>query len=365
MKKILIYIDSMNPAGGIERVIANLTNQWIKKYKVSLIVKDIPEPFYHLDSDISIISIKNPINLDMYNRFSRITELIKNVITSHKSLKKNIDNVNPDIIYTANPINSLEIMLLGKKYLNKLIISEHGSKFGYNRIYVLLKKIVYPFAYKISVPTTLDTESYQQEGYPAIFIPHLSTFKDMKKTDYNNKFILNIGRLTSDKQQIKLLKIWENIVKENKNGNWQMKIVGCGEERQKLWSYIKKNNLENTVRIYDPIKNVNQLFLSSSIFAFTSRHEGFGMVLLEAMSFGVPCISFDCPSGPRDIVDDNVNGYLIENMNSEMYKEKLVKLMKDKKLRKKFGENAYIKANNWDNQKILNKWDELITGVNQ
>lgn len=364
MKKILIYIDSMNPAGGIERVVSNLSNEWIKEFNIFIIVKDKPNSFYGLDSRIPILSINCPLKLNMKNRYSRIFSLLSNVIMVHFKLEEAISKINPDIIYTTNPVNSLEICLLGKRKSKRLIISEHGSKLGYNQIYNYIKKLVYPRAFKISVPTMLDTRLYLEEGYPAVFIPHISTFNRQEKNLVNKKVILNIGRLTQDKRQIDLLRIWNEIVKEKADQGWQLIIVGKGEEKETLTNYINAHNLNDSVEVLEPIKDVEQIFKSSSIFAFTSQFEGFGMVLLEAMSFGVPCISFDCPSGPRDIIDDGLNGFLIEERNHTSYKNRLVELMSNNHLRERFSNESFIKASNWENKRILNQWNELFDEVN-
>lgn len=365
MKKILIYINSMNPAGGIERVVSNLSNEWVKQFNIFIVVKDNPSSFYRLDSRTSLITIDCPLKLNMKNRFSRIFSLFSNIIRVHFKLRKTIAKINPNIIYTTNPVNSLEVCLLGKKKSKKLIISEHGSKFGYNNIYNYIKKLVYPRAFKISVPTSLDTRLYLEEGYPAVFIPHISTFSRQEKNFVCEKVILNIGRLTQDKRQIDLLRIWNEIVKEKADQGWRLKIVGRGEEKENLTNYIDANNLNNSVEILEPIKDVDQFFKMASIFAFTSQFEGFGMVLLEAMSFGVPCISFDCPSGPRDIIDDGVNGFLIEDRNHKSYKKMLVELMSNNELRENFSNQSFIKASNWENQRILNQWYELFDEVDQ
>lgn len=354
----------MKPAGGIERVVSNLANEWINVHQIFILVKDEGYSFYDLNPKILIRSINKPLRLNMNNRVSRIYTLARNIIVSHHRLKKILASIDPDVIYTANPLNSMEIYLAGGEYTNKLVISEHGSKLGYNGVYNLIKKFVYPKANKISVPTTLDAELYKKEGLPAVFIPHVSTFKSQTKVNTDNKQILNIGRFTKDKQQIVLLGIWNRIVTEKKHGEWKLLLVGSGEEEIFLQQYVSKNNLKDTVTIVKPSKDVERFFNSSSIFAFTSQYEGFGMVLLEAMSFGVPCISFNCPSGPRDIVDDGINGYLIENRNLEEYKVKLIELMNNMDLRDKYSNASFNKASKWDNYGILQKWYALFEDVN-
>ena len=230
-KKLLLYIDSMQPAGGIERVVSNLANEWIKSYDVTILVKDEINSFYKLSNDIDFVSLNSKLNISMKsNKFIRGIKFIKSILLSRRKLKKIINNIQPDYIYTTNPINSLEIVLIGKKYYKRLVISEHGSKFGYNKIYKKLKKFVYKRCYVLSVPTKMDTIEYRKEKYNAIYIPHISTFRSSKKTNYSNKRVLNIGRLTNDKNQLALLKIWNNIIKEDIISDWELLIIGKGEK---------------------------------------------------------------------------------------------------------------------------------------
>lgn len=363
MKKILIYVDSMAPAGGIERVIANLSNEWIKKYEVMILVKDNGNSFYGLDERILVKSMNRQLILNMKNRFYRMISFIKSIFLSHFRLKKILSNENPHFIYTSNPLNSLEIFLSGKEYTKRLIISEHGSKLGYNKVYNFLKSIVYPKAYKISVPTKMDTEMYIEKGYPAQYIPHMSTFEAKEMNNLDTNIVLNIGRLTSSKQQIKLLKIWNSLKDKSKLNNWKLKIIGKGEEKENLEQFILEHQMEDSVEIVEPTPNVEVLFKQASIFAFTSRFEGFGMVLLEAMSFGIPCISFDCPSGPRDIIKNGINGFLIDNNNLDEYEKKLRKLiLNENNVRQRFGKKAFVTAKQWDNDIITKEWEVLFGG---
>lgn len=360
MKKILIYVDSMAPAGGIERVISNLSNEWSRKYEIVLLTKDNNKSFYYLNENITMRSLNIPLILNMKSRLSRVINIIKNIFLSHNLLKKYIKEENPDYIYTANPFNSLEIFILGKKYRKKLVISEHGSKFGYNKVYNVIKKIVYPRSYKVSVPTITDTKLYLEEKNPAVYIPHICTFKAEKKNDLDKKIVLNIGRLTSDKQQINLLRIWKKLDEQGKIDGWKLRIVGKGELLSELENYITDNKINDIVEIVKPTKNIKAVFEEASIFAFTSKFEGFGMVLLEAMSFGIPCISFDCPSGPRDIIKNGENGYLIKDRDLESFGKKLSILMSNSEIRYKMGKEAFNTVKGWNNRLILSKWDELF-----
>ncbi|MEH7437938.1 glycosyltransferase, partial [Neobacillus drentensis] len=273
---------------------------------------------------------------------------------------KIINKENPDYIYTSNPLNSLEIFLLGRGPLKKLVISEHGSKFGYNKVYSYIKKVVYPRAQYISVPTKMDTELYKQEGFPAEYIPHITTFSNSKMNQLTNKTILNVGRLTNDKRQSLLIELWAECIKEENINDWKLIIVGHGENEAELKSQIIKLGVTESVEIIKPTPKINEIYQKASVFAFTSKYEGFGMVLLEAMSFGIPCVSFDCPSGPRDIIDDGIDGFLIPEGEREEWKRKLGVLIKDASKRKAMGKAAFNKTLAWDNQKILTQWDGIF-----
>lgn len=360
-KKILIYINSMKPAGGIERVVSNLANIWSDKYNINILVKDKEKSFYTLGEKIQIRSIELPIKLNMKNKIQRIYCLFSNLILTNRRLKKYFMSNEYDFIYVTSPFNALEIFLLGKEFFNKLIISEHGSMFAYNKVYKLLKKIIYPRAYKISVPTTLDTDLYTKKGFPAMYIPHLSTFEAKIRNELDTKIVLNIGRLTKDKQQLMLLEIWNEISIKNMLNGWKLIIVGRGEEESLLSNFISKKKLRDSVKILPPQLNVDQIYKQASIFAFTSKFEGFGMVLLEAMSFGIPCISYDCPSGPRDIINEGFNGKLIPSYDKKKYEEELSAwINSDIENLKYYGKNAFEMVESWDNKKILDQWDEVF-----
>ncbi|WP_195927076.1 glycosyltransferase family 4 protein [Turicibacter sanguinis] len=361
MRNILIYLDSMEPSGGIERVVSNLANQWRKKYRVIILTKDSKVSFYKLDDEIVIDTLNQKLQKNMGSKLHRIYSLIANYVLCRSKLRNAIKKYSPDFIYVTTPYNALEITTLNLKDIN-LIISEHGSKFGYNQVYNFLKKIIYPRANFLIVPTKMDTKLYLEDGYRAYYIPHITSFSASEQNLLDKKVILNIGRLTEDKRQLLLLKMWKEIVQENENIDWKLKIVGEGENKQKLEDYIKDNNLTANTLIVSPTHTIEDYFKECSIFAFTSRYEGFGMVLLEAMSFGIPSVAFNCPSGPRDIIEDKKDGYLVDENNLIGWKNSLLKLMSDSNNRIDMGNNAYKKAMNWNNSEILKLWDDIFMG---
>lgn len=358
MKKIFIYVSSMSASGGIERVISNLIREWSTLFEIVLCTKDEGVSFYPIADNVRRVSLKCAVEMDMNNRYRRIKSVIQDFYISRKRLGKALQDVNPDYIYTTTPMDALEVYTAGKKWRHVLVASEHGSIDGYNKIYSTIKRFLYPRIYCVSVPNKMDTDSYKEWGANSIYIPHLVSFEKTSRNNLNSKVILNVGRMTADKQQIRLLDIWNNT--KEKNG-WQLWIVGDGEEKEHINKAIKKYRMEESVKVIKPTKKIVEIYKQASIFALSSRVEGFGMVLLEAMSFGIPCISFDCPSGPRDVIMNGYNGFLIENMNDHEFVKKLQEmiLMSDDEL-KELGNNAFETVKSWDNEGILAKWNTVF-----
>lgn len=121
----------------------------------------------------------------------------------------------------------------------------------------------------------------------------------------------------------------------------------------------------DTVNFHKPVKNIEDKYEQASIYAMSSRFEGFGMVLIEAMSYGLPCVSFDCPYGPSDIITDYKDGILIENGNIQSFADAIIKLIENQSLRQDMGENAQVKAQNYVPEKIMQKWDALFKSLKQ
>lgn len=353
--KILIYTDSMNPAGGIERVVSKHISFFAKKHQVTLLTKDMKESFYALPKNIKIASLNIDSSMNMNSKIQRIFQTLKQILTTRKELK--VYKNNYDLFYVTHIRNLLELYLSGID-MKKVIVTEHGSYYGYNKVYKKLKQWLYPKCKYVVSPTSMDYEIYLAQNCNAFYIPNPLSFFDDRFSTLQQKTVLNIGRLTSDKRQYLLLDIWKRISKNYPD--WKFQLVGKGELKEQLDETIKKYNLQKCVEIIEPIKNVDDLFLNSSIFAFTSKYEGFGMVLAEAMSCGVPCISFDIPSGPRDIIENENDGYLIENDNIEEYIQKLEILISDNEKRIDMGKKAKKNIQKFLDTKIETKWNHLL-----
>jgi glycosyltransferase involved in cell wall biosynthesis len=359
MKTVLFYFNSLQPSGGIERVISTLANKLCENHDITILVKDPAISFYPLDSRVKLLSLNNDLNFDMNNKVKRMftaaTSALKNTISLRTFLKDNkFDNY-----YLAHPLNVMEFHLARGVKGKDTIITEHGGADAYNVIYKKLKAWLYPKAKTYIVPTTTDTAVYKKLNYPAQYLPHFRSDLKYDKSALEAQTILTIGRFTDVKQHLLLLKVWKQVIDELQVTPWKLQIVGQGELRQDYFDFIINNKIEGNVEILEPSMDVAQFYKSASAFVLTSKSEGFGMVLLEAISFGLPCISFDCPSGPRDMINEK-NGFLIVQNDEIALKNALIQVVKNPKLLLSLGGQAYIDSVDWQDENILIQWLKIL-----
>jgi len=358
-KTIVVYVDTMNKSGGRERVITNLINRWVDRYEIILITKDDGKSFYKFSENVRVISLKLRMPYEMeHSRWMRALSAVRSLGSSAMALKKTLSELDYDYVYVSTPQNAYEAYKAMKYPEKKLVISEHAYVNAFNKPYMMMKHLVYPRAYCISVPNSMDTEEYRRWKCNVVYIPHVVTFGAEEKNALDSKIAINIGRLTADKQQDKLIDMW---AREGKASGWTLWIVGDGENKDRLQRKIEELDCKEVIKLLPARKDIQSIYKQASLFLLTSRCEGFGMVLLEAMSFGIPCISFDCPNGPRDIIKDGVNGALVKNGDESAFEYELDKFFKmGQEQMTQMGNAAFSTVRNWDNDGILAEWDKIF-----
>ena len=154
--------------------------------------------------------------------------------------------------------------------------------------------------------------------------------KAQSKLDKNN--VISIGRFSKEKDFVTLLKVFKEVKKSNASVN--LYLIGDGEESGNIKQYIKTNNLESSVILpgFLDQTEIEKYMLNSKIYVMTSITESFGLVLIEAMSYGLPCIAFDSASGARELIKNDKNGYLVSNRNIKKMADKIVELMNCKNI---------------------------------
>ena len=173
-----------------------------------------------------------------------------------------------------------------------------------------------------------------------------------------SKKIISVGRYDEQKGYDMLIDAWEIV--HQTYPDWNLYIYGNGALQKNFENRIKQKQLGQSLFLCAPVKDIEQKYLESSMYVMSSRFEGFGMVLIEAMACGLPCVSFDCPHGPSDIIEDEVDGLLVENGNVQLLSQKIGRLIQDDTLRREMGTRARKSVLRYSKENIMQQWKDLF-----
>ncbi len=320
--RIVYEIERLSTNGGIEHIITEkasfMAEEWGWDITILVIYKGCELPFYPLSPKVKV----KCLNIIPRSNFITVPQALYR-------LNKEVKRISPDIYITFQHIGAISCLLNTHKI--KTVYEAHGAK----------TKMIHPFAINIAERyadvivslTHKDAMCYNQ-AKKVVVIPNFSTLKPDSPPDYNSHIAVSLGRNCVEKDFPRLKKIWEIVAR--KFPDWQL-------------------NIHHTT------KDVIKAYTSGSIYLMTSRFEGFGLVLLEAMQCGLPCIAFDCPYGPSEIIEDGVTGFLIPYNNDALFIEKLTYLIEHPEIRQRMGEAAIKSAKRYDKNLIMNQWKELLT----
>ncbi len=189
-------------------------------------------------------------------------------------------------------------------------------------------------------------------------IPDPLSFSPTQKSSLSVKRVIAVGRYVYQKGFDLLLQAWATI--ERQYPDWQLAVFGDGN-RTPYEQQMKELGIDDSrCHLYGPTTDIQQEYVNSSLFAFSSRFEGFGMVLVEAMACGLPVVSFDCPCGPKDIVRDSEDGILVENGNIELLAMSLSKMMRDEALRQAMSKAALKNVQRFRIEQIAEQWRNIF-----
>lgn len=355
---IVILCSRLDLPGGIERTISNLSRLFFeKRNRVSVMILDsTANSFYPFPQGVTLKQFDLTFGIgESGNMLTRKLELYNNI----RSLKKILTSENADLVICTEYQFAIAAVLSGIQKKTKVISWEHHHYYWIkrNKFWEYLHKKIYP---KLNTVVCLNKDEailYSKAGCTVKAIPNF-IFPVTSHTK-NNREILSIGNLIHRKG-IDLLLTAAKIVLE-KYPHWQWKIIGDGEMEKTICHFIKNNNLHGKLILETPVtSNTEQLYNNSSLFALTSRMEPFGMVLAEAMSFGIPCVSFDCETGPRHIITNNEDGILVEKENPEKLAAAISTLIENEELRKKMGEKAVLNVQRFSPEIIYKLWEQVF-----
>lgn len=359
-KRVAFVISNLN-AGGAERVVSNLANELVDYFDITIIVLYKCNPFYKLNEKISIIYCSQS-----YNPKPNAFQSLKNHIYLFSSILKIIRRKNIDISIGFMTTSNIYLSFASKFNGKPCIISEriHPDHRSLSSFWRKARKLSYKYAKILVVQTESIKNHFETFINPEniVIIRNPIAAELIEKREYyssRKNIILNVGSLAIQKNQDLLIKAFSNI----NNPDWTLVLVGDGELSSQYHNLIHSLNLNEKVKLVGNIRNIEDYYNSASIFVLTSRYEGFPNALIEAMYFGLPCISTDCPSGPSEIIKSGTNGYLIPVESQLELENKLQKLMKDENLREKFSKNAIESTPDFLPDVISTIWKNIINQI--
>ena len=357
--KLLYITNGITGSGGLERVLsvkaAALAEDF--QYEVHLLTLNETgkESFFKFSKKLYIHSI--PVKGNPINYF----------LNYKRGIQSTVDEIKPDIISVCDDGLKgffLPILIKSKakwiyeRHVSKLIelnVSNSKITAAKNKAKWFLMELLGKNFDKFIVLTEGNKKEWSSLGNLEV-IPNPLPFNSDLISTLENKTVICVGKISYQKGQDLLLKAWEIVFK--KYPEWQLHLYGTEN-----LNFLNTSDLQNNVVQFPPVKNIENKYAESSVYVMSSRFEGFGMVLIEAMSFGLPCVSFDCDYGPGDIIKNGEDGFLVEKENSSELAEKLLKLMDDSALRKKMGSNAKKNSERFAPHIIVEQWDQLFKSL--
>ena len=375
MKKVSILSLHLG-FGGIEKSVAAVANLLCEKYEVEIACtyKLYDKPAFDIDERVKIkylISDLKPNREEVKSalRKRRLIKFIREGLKSIKVLKlrkktmiKYIMNTDSDIVISTRDIFN---QWLGEYApTNVLKVGwEHNHYHGdYNYARNIVRSATY-LDYLVLVSDSLRKyykKAMVHSGCKCVYIPNIIDTIPEKCSKLTEKRIVSVGRLSPEKGYLDLLKIFSVVVKDYPE--WKLDIIGDGIERNKLEEYIKLHHLNDSVTLHGFQKKdyIDNILSKSAIYVMTSHTESFGIVLLEAMSHGLPCIAFDSAEGAKELINSGMNGYLIKHRNFSAMIKKIEDLIKRKEERKRVGLSGRKSIKKYTSDVVKKQWFDLL-----
>ena len=376
MTKTIVYlIAGTFNAGGMERAMTGKANWLVRHgYDVTIVTTDQRgrQPYFTLDERIRTYDLG--INYDETNG-----SLIRKLATfpfkqwrHRKRLNALLKQLKADVVICMfnNDVSFVHKIQDGSRKVLEIHFSKNKKlQYGRRGLWALSdrwrtwreEKLVRKYD-RFVVLTHEDAALWGKLPNICV-IPNARTFSPDRQADLTRKRVLAIGRFDYQKGFDRLIDIWNRVqwLEGSKVRGWQLVIVGDGPLRQQLQQQIQRLGLSDSVRLLRPTSDIQALYLQSSVFVLTSRYEGLPMVLLEAQACGLPIVAFACQCGPRDIITDGSDGFLIAEKKRLLFAQQLSTLMQDPALRQRMGEAARQSSLRFSEDCIMQQWESLLS----
>ncbi len=345
--KIVWLTNNINQMGGIEQVICGLSNYFSEAlgYSVEIISINSSQSniFYTLNESVYV----KHCCIDWREQtFLKLVAHVGNIMS----------NLDADYLITCHPTISYAALLNKRKFNGKVIVTQHSASESFSKKRLYCNAVMFRFADKFVVLNKTDQDIYKKLGCSSIVIPNANFRFVNNRSSLNNKTILAVGRLEKVKGFDFLLESFSMVAPAHPD--WKVCICGGGSCESQLKKQAVDLGISEQVVFPGAVKNMEDYFMQTSVFALSSRSEGFPLVLLEAMSFGIPVVSFNL-SAPEKILSDG-GGFIVEFGNVSEFAKKLDLLMSDNSLCKQMGDEAYTSSGKYSVSEISEHWKNLF-----
>lgn len=372
--KIVYCLNSIRHLGGIQKVTVVKANALaeIPSNDVFVVVTDnkdgvLTEP---LSDKVHLINLDINYYQDDWKSKWHVLKGIFIKRKEHKvRLRKVLNEIQPDVVISVGQSEKNMVLDIKGKWA-KIREFHYNKNYRFDHAKNIFSKSlafisnVYDYKYRIKkydkviLLTEEDKNTNWKNVHNISVIPNPSTFKSDKISLLNQKKVVSVGRLALPKNYSSLVRAFKKVV--DKYPDWILEIYGEGPQEMELETLILELQLKQHVFLKGYSSNVGASISESSIFVLSSIFEGFALVIVEAMTCGVPVVSYACPCGPKDIIDDGVDGFLVSVNDEQSLADRICQLIKNEELRKKMGTAALEKAKKYEVDNIVNQWMDLF-----
>ncbi|RKR03252.1 glycosyltransferase involved in cell wall biosynthesis [Kushneria sinocarnis] len=360
MKKLCFVINQIGWGGGTERVGIRIINGLADKgYDITLVAlwQSEESAFFPLDERVRFISLFEH-KRSLYKHYFQLVKALRRVVKEHRI--DTIINIETTLALMVAPaVWGLKTRHVSWEHYNFLASADSAIR-------PLARYVAAWCADNVVTLTERDASLWRKRARPrarVVTINNPMPFEEQHPYNFHrdSRTVLTVGRLNRQKGYDMLLDAWQQ-TRGQTSPEWKLQIVGSGEEETSLKERARALGIEQSVEFHPHTREIEPFYRNAAMYCMSSRYEGLPMVLIEASSYGLPMVSFDCVSGPSEIIEHDRNGLLARDGDPADLATRLCEMMNDDDRRVRCSQAAYQMTERFRPETILSQWEALLRG---